>query len=100
MIVGIASQRWPAGTVHLNGALALNREHQPGASLGVIVEGPYEWQVRPVMELFAEQASGSPRTVSRLIGAIWRSKEHLSPSTSGSARQTRATITFVKYAWA
>jgi hypothetical protein len=75
---GIVSQRWPAATVHLNGALALNREHQPGAFLGVIVEGPYEWQVRPVMELVAEQASGSPRTVSRLIGAIWRSKEHLS----------------------
>jgi hypothetical protein len=30
------------------------------------------------MELFVEQASGSPRTVSRLVGMIWRSKEHLS----------------------
>ena len=75
---GIVSQRWPAGTIHLNGAVALTRDHHADAFLGLIAEGPYEWPVRPVAELFAEQASGSPRTVSRLIGAIWRSKENLS----------------------
>jgi hypothetical protein len=77
-LAGIVSQRFPAGTVHLNGALTLNREHRQEAFLGVIVEGPYGWTVRPVMEVFAEQASGSPRAVSRLIGAIWRSKDDLS----------------------
>jgi hypothetical protein len=75
---GIVSQRWPAATVHLNAALALTRDHHPDAFLGAIIEGPYEWPVRPVMEVFADQAAGSPRIVSRLIGAIWRSKEHLS----------------------
>ena len=30
------------------------------------------------MEAFADQASGSPRTISRLIGAIWRSNKELS----------------------
>jgi hypothetical protein len=34
--------------------------------------------VRPVAEVFGEQASGSPRTTSRLVGAIWRARESLS----------------------
>lgn len=77
-LAGIVSQRWPAATVHLNTVFELNREHRPDVFLGAIVEGPYDWPMRPVMELFTEQASGSPRVVSRLIGMIWRSKEHLS----------------------
>ena len=75
---GIVSQRFAAATVHLNTEFALTRDHKPGAFIGTIIEGPYLWPVRPVMELFAEQAAGSPRTVSRLIGMIWRSKEQLS----------------------
>jgi len=75
---GIVSQRWSAGTVNLNAALALTREHRADAFLGAIVEGPYEWTVRPVAELTAEQAVGGPRVVSRLIGLIWRSQERLS----------------------
>ena len=75
---GIISQRWAAATVHLNTEVAYTREHKPDAFLGAIIEGPYEWTVRPVMELFAEQASGNPRTISRLVGMIWRKKEQLS----------------------
>lgn len=75
---GIISQRWPMATIHLNAAVAYNREHHPEAFIGAIIEGPYEWTVRPAIELFTEQASGSPRVVSRLIGFIWRSKEQLS----------------------
>jgi len=77
-LAGIVSQRWPAATVHVNTVFALNREHNPDAFLGVIIEGPYDWPVRPVMELFTEHASGNPRVVSRLIGLIWRSTEQLS----------------------
>jgi len=77
-VAGIVSQRWQAATVHLNGSVAYTREHRPEAFLGAILEGPHEWQVRPVMELFAEQASGSPRVTSGLIGAIWRSRDNLS----------------------
>jgi hypothetical protein len=75
---GIVSQRGAAGTVHLNTEVAYTREHKPGAFLGAILEGPYEWPVRPVMELFAEQASGNPRTLSRLVGMIWRRTDQLS----------------------
>ncbi len=64
--------------MHLNAALAWTREHEPDLFLGAILEGPYSWAVRPVAEVFGEQASGSPRTTSRLVGAIWRFRDGLS----------------------
>jgi hypothetical protein len=76
-LAGIVSQRWDAGTLHLNAALAWNREHEPDLFLGAILEGPYSWPVRPVAEIFGEQASGSPRTTSGLVGAIWRARDDL-----------------------
>ena len=76
-LTGIVSQRWEAGTLHLNAALAYNREHEPDLFLGGILEGPYAWTVRPVAEVFGEQASGSPRTSSALVGAIWRASDDL-----------------------
>lgn len=77
-VAGIVSQRWEAATVHLNAVLARTREHEPDAFLGAILEGPYAWRVRPVAELFAEQASGSARITSGLAGAIWRVRDGLS----------------------
>ena len=76
-LAGIVSQRWEAGTLHLNAALAWNREHEPDLFLGAILEGPAAWSVRPVAEVFGEQASGSPRTSSGLVGAIWRARDDL-----------------------
>ena len=76
-LAAIVSQRWQAGTLHLNAALAYNREHEPDLFLGAILEGPYSWPVRPVAEVFGEQASGSPRTTSGLLGAIWRTRDDL-----------------------
>lgn len=76
-IAGIVSQRWDAGTLHFNAQLAWNREHEPDGFLGAILEGPYAWSVRPVAEIFGEQASGSPRTSSALVGAIWRARDDL-----------------------
>ena len=75
---GIVSQRGDLVTAHLNAALQWTREHEPGAFLGVILEGPHAWAVRPVAELFGEQASGTPRTTSGLLGAIWRVRDDLS----------------------
>jgi hypothetical protein len=60
-VAGILSQRTEAVSMHLT-----------------ILEGPYAWTVRPVAEVFGEQASGSPRTTSMLAGAIWRFREGLS----------------------
>jgi hypothetical protein len=77
-VAGIVSQRSDAATVHLNAALAVTREHEPDLFLGGILEGPNAWAVRPVAELFTEQARGSARIDSVLVGAIWRVREGLS----------------------
>ena len=77
-VAGIASQRTEALTGHFNAALEWTREHEPGLFLGAILESPHAWTVRPVAEVFGEQASGSPRTTSRLVGAIWRVRDGLS----------------------
>jgi hypothetical protein len=74
----IASQRWPGATVHLNGALAFDRDHHWNRFIGTIVEGPNAWPVRPVAEVFAEQEVNGSRTRSALIGLIWRANEALS----------------------
>ena len=77
-IAGIVSQRWHAGTVHLNAALARTRQHEPDVFLGAIVEGPSRWTLRPVAEVFTERATGSARINSTLLGAIWSVREGLS----------------------
>src|SRR6267378_1678531 len=77
-VAGIVSQRWAAATVHVNTALAWTRDHEPDIFLGAILEGPYAWPVRPVAEIFIEQARGSARINSGLIGAIWRVRDGLS----------------------
>jgi hypothetical protein len=77
-VAGILSQRGGAGTVHLNGVLSWTREHEPGLFLGAIFEGPYSWRVRPVAEVFTDQARSSTRVNSGLLGAIWRVRDGLS----------------------
>jgi hypothetical protein len=74
---GIVSQRWPLGTAHLNVAAALTREHHADLFLGSILEGPFDWSVRPVAEVFYERDVGALETYSGLIGAIWQAKDAL-----------------------
>ncbi len=100
---GIVSERWPAATVHLNAAASLTRDHEPDGFLGVILEGPYRWALRPVAEFTLEQASGSPRAESGLVGAIWRFSDSLSFDTgfrrahagSEATRELRAGLTWI-----
>jgi len=75
---GIVSQRWDWGTVHLNAATALTREHHRDVFVSAIIEGPSTWTVRPVGELFFEEEFGQSRTISGLMGAIWQVKHNLS----------------------
>ena len=76
-VAGIISQRWQAGTVHLNGVLARTREHEPDVFLGTILEGPFAWAVRPVAEVFTERnlsrCFGVPLIVEQL-GARWAAR--------------------------
>jgi hypothetical protein len=98
----IASQRWDAFTVHLNGAASWTRAHTPSAFGGVIVEIHDAWRLRPVTEVFVEGERDLPVTVSWLGGAIYRWTEALSldaavrVATSGGTRtaEVRAGLTW------
>src|ERR1700682_2741396 len=69
-VTGIVSQRWSAMTLHINGAFLVTHDHSLGGFGGAIVEGPFTWAVRPVVELMVEANSG--RTVAGLVGGIWQ----------------------------
>ena len=74
-LAGIVSQRWEWGTLHLNAAAALTRDQHADLFISLIGEGPHDWPVRPVGEIFYERNIGSFQTRSALIGAIWQLKE-------------------------
>lgn len=74
----IVSQRWDWGTIHLNAATALTRDHNADVFVGAIIEGPSKWKVRPVAEIFYEEEVGVSHTVSTLVGAIWQVRDNLS----------------------
>jgi hypothetical protein len=69
---GIVSQRWDWGTAHFNVEANLTRDHQAEAFVGVILEGPSTWKVRPVFETFYDKVWNETESRSVLIGAIWQ----------------------------
>jgi opacity protein-like surface antigen len=74
---GIISQRWDWGTVHLNTQIELTREQHADYFLDTIIEGPHDWLVRPVAEIFYERDVDQFRTRSALIGAIWQVQDNI-----------------------
>ena len=74
----IVSQRWTALSAHLNAGVALTRRQQADIAFSAIIEGPNDWTVRPVAELFYEHDYGGIETGSALIGAIWRIRDNIS----------------------
>jgi hypothetical protein len=76
-VAGIVSQQWPWMTVHLNAAVAITRQQTADAFFGVIVEGPREWPLRPVAEIFYERDFGGLTTTSALVGAIWQVRDNI-----------------------
>ena len=77
-LAGIVSQRWDWGTIHLNAATALTRDHHADVFLGGIIEGPSKWTIRPVAEFFYEKEFRQSETISGLVGLIWRVRDNLS----------------------
>ncbi len=71
----IFSYRWDWGTVHFNEWPSYTREHNLDLFSGVILEGPHDWVVRPVSEIFVEKEFNGVLTGSALVGAIWNVKE-------------------------
>jgi len=74
---GIISNRWSWGTVHFNAGAALTREQNADVFVGTIVEGPYDWKVRPVAEVRYEHEFDAKQTASALVGAIWKVRDNL-----------------------
>ena len=77
ILTGIASQRWDWGTVHLNAQIELTREEHADYFLDAIIEGPHDWVVRPVSEIFYERDISLFRTRSALIGGIWQVQDNI-----------------------
>jgi hypothetical protein len=75
---GIVSQRWDWGTAHFNVETNLTRDQHGEAFLGVILEGPSTWKVRPVFETFYDKVWTQTESRSVLVGAIWQVDHDLS----------------------
>jgi len=75
---GIVSQRWDWGTAHFNVETNLTRDQHGEAFLGIILEGPFAWKVRPVFEIFYDKVWTQTETCSVLVGAIWQVEHDLS----------------------
>jgi hypothetical protein len=76
-LAGIVSQRWRFVTLHLNAVAGVTRQQHGDLFLDAIVEGPHDWVVRPVAEVFHEREFGGLTTTSGLIGAIWQVRPNL-----------------------
>lgn len=76
-VAGIVSQQWPWITMHLNVAAAITRQQTADAFVGMIVEGPRDWPVRPVAEVFYERDFVGVTTTSALVGAIWQVRDNI-----------------------
>jgi hypothetical protein len=77
-LAAIVSGRAGGLTVHGNLALAFTREGNAAGFVGVIVEGPATWMVRPVGEVFFARENPGATEGSALAGAIGRVFENLS----------------------
>jgi hypothetical protein len=73
----IVSQACPYGTVHFNEQARYTRLHNLGFFSGMILEGPHQWLVRPVGEIFYEQLFNEVSTWSGLLGVIVTMRESL-----------------------
>jgi hypothetical protein len=76
-VAGIVSQRWEWGTATIYSQTTLTRDHHADLFLSTILEGPSQWKVRPVAEIFYEEEFSHSRTISGLIGAIWQVRDDL-----------------------
>ena len=88
----IVSQRTGMGAAHLNGGVFLGRTHEPGGFAGLILEGPLEWPVRPIVEGFFEREFDVETIGTGLVGLIWNAKDNLSFDAAVRAGQVSDTL--------
>jgi hypothetical protein len=73
----VVSRRFADLTAHLNVGVALSRDRRLELPGSLILEGPWRWTVRPVVELFSQFREPGQVVVSALGGIIWRASESL-----------------------
>jgi hypothetical protein len=71
----ITSYRWKPLTLHWNEWFEFTRDHDADLFTGLILEGPHEWPVRPVSELYLDKNFAGGSTESALLGAIWHVRD-------------------------
>ena len=77
-LAAIVSRKSRIATLHLNAAVAVRNGQNVELFGGAIAEGPDEWPVRPVAEVFVQPEIDVATTVSALVGAIWRASNAVS----------------------
>lgn len=75
--VGIISHRFSHLTAHLNGTVAFTRSDTWELGVGLILEGPTHFDLRPVAEATLFREVGEATAVSGLLGAIWEPRDDL-----------------------
>jgi hypothetical protein len=101
-LAGIISQRFDWGTAHLNLRAERTRDDKTDLFVGTILEGPESWKIRPVAEVYYEDAIGKQHTASGLVGLIWQARENIAIDLADrqawvnheSVNEIRAGITF------
>jgi hypothetical protein len=77
-VAGIVGNQWDWGAIYFTAAAALTRDGHSEMFLGTIIEGPFDWPVRPVAELVYEREFGTSTEVfAGLAGVIWEAREGL-----------------------
>lgn len=74
---GIVGHQAPWGAIHFNVATALTRDKNAEMFLGMIIEGPSNWAVRPVAELVYEREFHTTEAFAALAGVIWEARDNL-----------------------
>jgi hypothetical protein len=76
-VATIVSYRWRNLTAHWNVQAAETPQAHFDLFGGVILEGPWRWRARPVVELYAERELDDHLTLSALAGVIFRARDNV-----------------------
>jgi hypothetical protein len=100
--IAIGSYRFPHLTAHLNAAAAWTRAETAEIGVGLILEGPERWGVRPVAEATFSHEFDEGNQASGLLGLIWDARSDLAfdlafryaRDDGSDTREVRAGLTF------